>query len=247
MNKLPILLSSSVVPTDKDVKLGDPGERLFHTLESIAEWLKHSERVRLVVCDGSGFNFADVVAKKFPNAEIECLAFVNDRERVLKQGKGYGEGEIVKYAVENSRFIRQSGVFAKCTGKLWVENFVRCLDAWRGPFMGKAHFDNVFSLRPTRMAYFDTRFYMVEVGFYKKYFMDAHLAVGGNSGLSIEDCFMEIVVSQQMKHILFREQPIICGVGGGSGKYYKNSALRRLKDCLRAWLVRNSPRYAALF
>jgi hypothetical protein len=247
MNKLPVLLTSSVVPADADVKLVEPEQRLFHTIESIAQWLRFSNFVQLVICDGSGFDFTDVLKQKFPDADIECLAFQNDKEQVARRGKGYGEGEIVKFAIENSERIRESGFFAKCTGKLWVENFEACWSEWNGRFLGKAHFDNVFSLRATRLSYFDTRFYLADVAFYQQYFSHVHLDVGGAKGLSLEDCFKTVVVGNQMKNFLFRTPPLICGVGGGSGRYYKNNQIRRLKDRLRAWCVINNPGFASLF
>jgi hypothetical protein len=241
VKKIPVLLTSSVVPADLDVKLADPEQRLFHTLESVTKWLHFSNLVSLVICDGSGFDFSDVIKEKFPGVDIECLSFSNNKGVVAQRGKGYGEGEIVRYAIDNSVFIRRSGSFAKCTGKLWVENFNDCVGEWNGIFMGKAYFENVFSLKKTRLAYFDTRFYIADVDFYRRFFVDAHQGVGGSDRRSIEDCFKEIVVRNQMRHVFFKAPPVICGVGGGAGSYYKNGKIRRLKERLRAYLVvRNS-------
>ncbi len=247
MNKLPVLLTTCIVPDDSDVLLKAPEQRLFHTLESVGKWLAYQDLVQLVICDGSGYDFSEVLAQQFPGADIELLAFKNNKDMVLRHGKGYGEGEIIKYALQHSRRIAAAGQFAKCTGKLWVDNFRDCIREWRGPFLGKAHFEQVFSLRPTTLAYMDTRFYVSQVAFYQRYFADAHVGIGGPHGISIEDSFKNIVVEQGLQHILFATPPVICGVGGGSGSYYKNNLKRRIKDRIRARLVMANPQHRSLF
>jgi hypothetical protein len=246
MGPIPVLLTSSVHVADQSVNLKNPSLRIDHTLESIEHWLTLCPNVRLVICDGSGFDFSRIVGEKFPRARIECLNFQNDKKMVAYHGKGYGEGEIIKYAIANSSHLADSDWFVKCTAKLWVDNFSACIKEWNGQFLCWAFFANVFSFKKTKFAYIDTRFYVINKNFYLKYFSDAHLEVGGPEGRSIEDIFREVVLTNGMQKVIFNTPPVICGVGGGSGKYYKTGMRRRIKEKLRARLVKLNPFFRPL-
>jgi hypothetical protein len=242
----PLLLTSSLIPADLSGNLNDPSMRMMHTIESISEWLKIDPHIQIVICDGSGFDFSETVKVNFPVANIECIFFNNDAEQIKRHGKGYGEGEIIRYAIEHSRLMKESEVFIKCTAKLWVANFNQCLLQWNKQFICGAYFANVFSYKKTALQFIDTRFYITRKDFYLKYFSDVHVQLG-NCEQSIEDAFLNVIQNKNIKHILFRTPPVICGVGGGSGKYYKSGVIRVLKDRVRNWIARSTSQYNDLF
>jgi hypothetical protein len=232
---------------DHSVQLKAPTDRINHTLESIEEWLKVSPDIHLVICDSSGFDFSQLVSEKFPHALIECLSFVADARLVQFHGKGYGEGEIIKFAVQNSAYIRQADFFAKCTAKLWVENFHQCLKEWNGVFLCMGTFSNVFSFRKTYLNHIDTRFYLVSKDFYWQHLATVHLNLGGTTGLSIEDNFREVVLGQNLRRVIFCKPPVIAGVGGATGKYYNRKLSKRIKEVLRSKMVQMNPSFKHLF
>lgn len=247
VNLPPVLLTSCIYIADHAVKLTDPTERINYTLESIEKWLSIVPGIRLVVCDSSGFDFAPAVKEKYPRADIECLFFVADKNLVQYHGKGYGEGEIIRHALQNSNYLKHAPFFAKCTAKLWVENFKECLDEWNGKFLCKGTFSNVFSFKKTRFDHIDTRFYLVSKDFYFKYLIDAHINLGGTTGLSIEDNFRDVVLLNKMEGVMFNTPPVIGGVGGGTGKYYNIKLSKLIKENIRLLLVKSSPLYKHLF
>jgi len=242
----PLLLTSSLIPTDLSGNLNDPSMRMVHTIESISEWLRIDPHIQIVICDGSGFDFSETVKVNFPAANIECISFNNDAEKIKRHGKGYGEGEIIRYAIEHSRLMNESEVFIKCTAKLWVANFNQCLLQWNQQFICGAYFANVFSHKKTALQFIDTRFYITRKDFYLEHFSAVHVQLG-NIGQSIEDTFLDVIQNKKIKHILFRTPPVICGVGGGSGKYYKSGVIRVLKDRMRNWIARSTSQYNDLF
>jgi hypothetical protein len=243
----PILLPSCVIVSDHSVSLKDQDSRIRLTLESIEKWLAISPDLRLVICDGSNFDFSKIVLEKFPAADIECLYFRNNAEMVKLHGKGYGEGEIVNYALRNSVTLGESDFFAKCTSKLWVENFLDCLACWNGRILCKGYFSDVFSFKKTRFDYVDTRFYLADKSFYLKYFDSTYFNVGGEQGLSLEHCFRDVILKENFSKVLFNVPPVICGVGGGAGTYYKNNLKRRIKEVIRLWMVRRNKSFGYLF
>lgn len=246
--RIPILLTSSVIAYDQGVTLKNTDERIRLAVQSIHEWLKVDPTLSIVLCDGSSFDFSEVVACQFPNAVIECLPFENDQAKVRQYGRGYGEGEIVRYALNHSSLIDEAGAFAKCSSKLWVENFAACSMGWNGNFLCKGVFKDVFSpIRETKLSYIDTRFYISSKSFYQDHFADAHLMIGEAPGFGLEDSFLKVVLKKDLNNIMFDVAPVICGVGGGIGTYYKNTLARRLKEDFRLHLVKGNRKFHKLF
>lgn len=245
---IPLLLTSSVVVHDHGVALADTQERMRLTLESIGEWLRIDSALKIVICDGSNFDFSAAVKTKFPFAAIECLYFENNQALVQQFGRGYGEGEIIRHALAHSQVLSQAGCFAKCTAKLWVENFSGCMKPWNGEMLIKGVFNNAFSLtRPVQFSYIDTRFYAMSTAQYKAFFINAHQHIDQLRGHGLEECFRDTFITNHLSHCLMPLPPVICGVGGGIGKYYKNTATRRLKERLRYRLIRRAPRFKEWF
>lgn len=248
MNHLPpILLTSSVVAMDQSVHLKDEKLRIFHTLESIGKWLQICPHANLVICDGSGFDFSPLIHEKFPGAIIECLFFNNNANLIRLHGKGYGEGEIILHALSHSKILFNATWFAKCTAKLWVDNFDSCIQEWNGRFLCKAYFSNVFSFKKTFIEYIDTRFYLVDKSFYKANLSDAHLNIGVDDVQGVEEKFLAAVKNRAIKKFLFRKSPVVSGVGGGSGRYYNTSLIRRIKELIRLKVVQLNPSFRSLF
>jgi hypothetical protein len=232
---------------DPSVLLKDQELRKFHTLESMHHWSKIAPKSKFVICDGSGFDFSTILKQEFPHLQIECLSFMNDADLVKKHGKGFGEGEIIRYALDHSNYLKESNWFAKCTAKLWVENFQDCVLAWNDRLACKPFFSNVFSFRKMSLDYVDTRFYLVKKAFYLQYLSTAHIELGGDRGISIEDKYLDLIKEHDLRNIFMKNPPIIAGVGGGSARYYNTSSFRRIKEILRSRITSMNPRYRDFF
>lgn len=232
---------------DPSVALKSQESRIFYTLESIGKWGQISPTNKFVICDGSGFDFAPLIREHYPNLSIECIFFMNDPSLIEKHGKGFGEGEIIRYALMNSIFLKESDWFAKCTAKLWVDNFLACAKEWNEQFLCKAFFANTFSFKPTSLEYVDTRFYMITKDFYLRNFSNIYINLGLDDGSSIEGEFLKKLQELNLKNFLFRTSPVISGVGGGSGRYYNTSFLRRVKEVIRSKLVSRNSKFRDLF
>lgn len=243
----PVLLTSSVIAMDSTVLLKDKNSRVFHTIESLRKWGNIAPNSKFVLCDGSGYDFTSLIREQLPELHIECLSFLNDEGLIQVRGKGFGEGEIIRYALAHSRYLQESEWFAKCTAKLWVDNYQSCLQEWNGQFLCKAYFSNVFSFKKTLLKYIDTRFYLVNRSFYEANLADIHTNLEIDSGKGIEESFLEVANKTKMKKFLFKNSPIVSGMGGGSGRYYNTSFIRVIKEVLRLRIVRLNSNYRGLF
>ncbi len=248
IDRIPILLTSSVVAHDKGVRLKDPTDRARLAMESVQQWRAIAPRNPLVLCDGSGFDFQLLVARLAGNGPVECLHFQNNVELVQQHGRGYGEGEIVRHAMKHSTLIQSAGCFAKCTSKLWVENFSTCMHQWNGQLLMKGVFDHVFSPRKAKtLAYIDTRFYAMDVQTYRQYFLHAHEAIRAQDGYGLEESFRDIFLNNQFQGCLMSPPPVIYGVGGGTGAYYKNTPMRQFKEKWRYQLIKRNSLFRSWF
>ena len=245
---IPILITSSITPHDTGVKLVDPQMRLYHAIEAIEHWIRVAPKAKFVLCDGSNFDFRPIMNERFPKTEIECLYFQNEQEKIAQYGRGYGEGEIIQFALNQSKHLGQANAFAKCSSKLWVANFTECLKEWQGDSLFSGVFRNTFSpTKPIEMIQIDTRFYVVKKSFYIENLCDAHHKIGVTEGFGLEDSFHLILLAEKQEKYLFSVPPVIKGVGGGTGKYYKSTRLRILKERLRTAKIKQSLEFRNLF
>jgi len=244
---IPVLLTSCVYVSDRSVSLSLAQDRISYTLKSIEHWLEQSHLIRIVICDNSGYDFSGDVKKLFPNKEIECLSFLGDKSAVSIYGKGYGEGEIIEFAIENSKIISTAKFFAKCTAKLWVNNPDHFLKTWTGDCALKPVFKNVFSLKSCNVDYVDTRFYLVSVDFYTRHLKNLHKKLEKGCPIGIEQLFLQAVFESKLKNIFWDKCPEICGVSGASGKAYRNSFRKKIKERLRYFLMKKNSKFKNLF
>jgi hypothetical protein len=248
MTPPPLLLTSAViVGDDKSVKLIDPKKRVEHALESIGRWLDLQPNLEIVICDGSGYDYTKLLRGRFSKNSIEALSLSIPSALIQKYGKGYGEGEIIKHALKFSQILPGSTYFAKCTSKLWVNNFKSCLRQWNGVFLCYGKFQNVFSIRETTFNEVDTRFYITSRDYYDQNLKNLHLGILEKSPDGIEVMFKNHIVKSKSEKVLFRTPPIIGGMGGGSGRYYNASLTRHYKERLRTSFLRLDRRWRTLF
>lgn len=237
-SKIPLLITSYInADQSSTVNLKDHNARLSLTIEGISHWLKLNPSLNIVVCDGSNSDQSLLIKKLFPTSQIEWIYFQNNHALVEKYGKGFGEGEIIEYALNHSKTLMLNDCFMKCTGKLWVPNYRNMLNDFKSPFLAKGFFNNVLNLRPTQFEYIDTRFFITTKNFF---YMHIHPAYLQSKNYSIELALKDELLKRNLNHFLFNHPIIIEGVGGGVGKAYKNNMRRYLKEKVRNFILARS-------
>jgi len=91
------------------------------TKESLRKWLDFTD-LNIVLADNSGYDmsFLSDIQNEFSD-RLEILSWQdNDYDRNL--GKGYGELEIMKYFIKNSKKIIGQTHFIKVTGRYFIKN-----------------------------------------------------------------------------------------------------------------------------
>jgi hypothetical protein len=239
MNKnIPILITSCIFPIDNSGKLSDPELRIKYTLEGLLMWRQIAPHSPIIICDSSNYDFSSHLQKLNLNG-IEQLKFFGNSQLVKKYGKGYGEGEIIEYALNHSMFMSNADSFIKCTAKLWVNNFHKCAAQWdlTKKYLGRGYFKNVFSIsKPSFFEYIDTRFFIATKKFFFSSMLPVYQKATNNPKGSIEYLLLEKIQEENINHFLFKCLPIIQGMSGGSAKYYKSNPYRVVKDRFRNFI-----------
>ena len=232
--KLPLLITTSIDVSATAVKLSDPSERLTLSLKAIAKWLKNPAIETLVIVDGSDYDFSSRIDQLDGRAakRVEFLRFRNDVARVQAQGKGYGEGEIVRYALVNSPTLQTSEYFAKCTGKLYVQNYARCLAAFDNDFQcavnGKREIESL-----------DLRLYFASRGFWLRSLADAHERVNDPARYFLEHSYLDRFREIGFRGFTLTVPPIVVGRSGSDNiEYTPMSAYKYLSRRVRYSIFR---------
>jgi hypothetical protein len=230
----PLLITSCVRISAPYTKLTDTNQRIQLTLYAIRKWIEICPDLKIIICDGSGVDFSNKIYKCFPEKKFEFLTFKNNARLVLKYGKGYGEGEIINYALKHSKNLKVAKCFAKCTSKLFVVNFLAALNKWNGSylfecnFLGISFFKNIFGIKPISKIKFlsvNTRFFIVNKQLYLSNFSRAYLKVRDREGIYIENIFKEIILRKKIRNFMLNFPLKVEGMSGTSDKFYKKISL----------------------
>jgi hypothetical protein len=232
MRRIPLLITSAIQVAAPGTKLADPAERLELTLKGIELWLKNTAIDSMVVVDGSGFDYSRQLRELRLDSkkEIEFLCFQNNVALVKLKGKGYGEGEIVLHALTHSRILSSARYFAKCTAKLYVKNYGKCLAAFDNKFMCGVYGHN-------RIRCLDTRFYLASRDFWLEHFSQAHLQVDDPKGYYLEHSYLDRLRYDRVKGFTLPVPPLIEGRSGSDNVEYPAPSLyRRLVHRVRFYI-----------
>lgn len=122
-NLPPLLITASLDPgRTPQVALSDVRERTLHHMEGLLSWLKDPAVKRVVFAKNCSLPIRSEVLSQVASRHGKELEFiqVNSSTRTSFQGKGYGEGDLIRQALEKSEVLRAHRDFIKITGKLFM-------------------------------------------------------------------------------------------------------------------------------
>jgi len=122
LNKKCLLLTSSIDPNGCIyVSRSSTLDRANDISKCLQKWLINTD-FDVILADNSGYDmgFLNNILNEYKD-RLEILSWDgNDYDRNL--GKGYGELEILKYAISNSEKIKNHTHFIKSTGRYFIKN-----------------------------------------------------------------------------------------------------------------------------
>ncbi len=209
-----LIITSCIAPPPQDnLALSEPKKRLQYTKESLKKILCSKVFDKIVICDNSSYTFGNSITEEAlrNGIKLEVLSFMGDFDKVKDQGKGYGEGEIMEYVINNSVLLKDENVFCKITGRLYVDNIDKIL---KRISYNKNYF-NILTLRFWKSI--DTRFYIIKKSDYVKFLLHTYKYVNDKNNQWYEMKFRD-----SLKYAEFHQFPILPIIRGISGTHGKD-------------------------
>lgn len=132
MDNVNILLTATVNPNGMAfTELQDPLIRKQQYVEAAEYYLSHTS-ANIIVCENSGNNFYDEIESIEKTSRLEFIC-INTNDEGRLRGKSYTEAQILKYALENSKFLQSQPFFIKITGRVKILNIKEIIDSLKYP------------------------------------------------------------------------------------------------------------------
>lgn len=232
-NNIVLLITGCVTPSADMpfLVLKDPIERRKQYIDSIKFYINYTPIIKIVFCDNSNAESEPEleVLAKVNNKEFEWLSFMGNQKESEIKGKGYGEGEIIDYAIEHSRFIKKESYLVKITGRLIVKNLSLLLNHIS---LKKGYFFPIYK------GFVDTRIYMMPKKIYSEFFINLYLHVDDVKGRYLECVFAECIKKEKIKYKRFIVAPIVGGISGTSGTIHKEDFRIWIYDTIRMYFIK---------
>lgn len=204
------------------LSLTDAEERKRQYVDSISFFLNHSSCQKIIYCDSSNYEPIKELTElaKKNKKDFEWLCFQGDTDSAVQYGKGYAEGELIRFALEKSEMLKNCRAFIKITGRLKLLNI-----------------RTIFLLAHGKHSYFeihedyaDTRCYIVQKEDYCRYFLNAYQAVNDSEGRYLEHIAKDIIVQNPLVFYPIPFSPYIVGQSGTVGTWYDSSIRHHIKE-----------------
>ena len=227
-----LLITGAIDIRDLNVpltKIVDVNERLLQYTDSIEYAITHYESIsEIIFCENTEFiyDYAPLKKKAANNGKnLEILSFKGDYINIQQKGKGFGEGEIIKYALDKSELLHQCDCFYKLTGRLIVKNMDKILAATSQKSSFIYYPKTIYKISKDHI---ETYFYKVEKSLYIKKLIDAYQEVDESHFQYLEHVFHERLLKTELRS--FNTLPLISGFSGTSGDAYEPVTKYRLME-----------------
>ncbi|EOR94022.1 hypothetical protein ADIARSV_2856 [Arcticibacter svalbardensis MN12-7] len=228
-----IIITSTIYVNSNFTVLTDPSLRQQQYVDSIRWYLSVRTIDSIIVCDNSGFDYSlilelqDMADRNGKN--IEFLNFRGDVERISTLGKGYGEGEIMRYLFSESRLLSYHESFYKVTGRVKVLNLERLVDNVK-------HDDICFQqirINPfSNTDLIDTRLYYCSKPIFSTILLNEFEKVNDEKSYYLENAYTDALRLAGIKYRNFKILPRFEGFSGSHGGTLKLSAINyMIKYC----------------
>lgn len=225
MNKTCLIVTSCIYPFSTFVKLNDPEERESLHVEALKRWINESTFESIIICDNSNYVYSNELVELalLKGKKLEVLTFKGDHINGFKYGKGFGEGEIMKFIIENSNLIKYHDSFFKVTGKLFVKNYYSINNVRNFDFIFSSPLIFFNSKQNVELVF--TNFYYAKIESFKQYLIDSYLNVRDNDGVYLEHVYAEALKRgkknrKKLKVGKMSPIPIMVGKSGSTGDSY---------------------------
>lgn len=191
-------------------------ERKKQYVDAIRYYLSKTN-LKIVFVENSNTDISSLFPNAIMKGRLECLTFQGNQN--ITRGKGFGECEIIKFALENSVILCtcKKKYIVKITGRLIVRNLNILIRTHRFLLPHKS----VICAINSNLSFPDSRCIIAPASFYKKLLkrMDN---IDDSLGYYFEHALLDTIKKEDAYYYYpFFIQPNIEGVSGSTGEIYK--------------------------
>lgn len=216
-----LLLTGCINPNGMTMTaLSNQEERKRQYVEAIHFYLSRTS-YPIVFSENSGTDISHLFKKEIKSGRLEYLSFSGNQNK--EKGKGYGECEIIQYALSNSKIIHiaKDKRIAKITGRLIIRNINSIVRVHSILFPPKT----VFCAINSNLSFPDSRFIIAPECFYHS-FLKSKEVINDSNGYFFEHALCDTIKREkQFPYSPFLLMPQIEGMSGSNGKIYKNQKM----------------------
>lgn len=217
-SKYVILLTGCVNPKDMVyTAIKDPDIRMNQYIMALRYYLEKTT-LPIVFCENTmtrlSIDFSDI---PLINERFEFITFDgNNFDKSL--GKGYGECEIIDYAICHSKLIQSHSHIIKITGRITIINILSYVH-----LHNKLPEGTIQALLPTTNHFIDSRFIICPKQFMQLYFLPQKNKLNDSKNYYFENLLYDTIFSQiKYLYIPFISFPNYRGYSGSAGYMYKS-------------------------
>jgi hypothetical protein len=214
-----ILLTACVNPCGmSSTKLQDTTIRLEQYKQALSFYLSETS-YKILFVENTGYDFGNDFSAHINNGRLEYLTFSGNNYD-LSLGKGYGEAQIISYAINNSHFLKKASVIIKITGRIIVENVVDLCSGVNIPDTKNVMI--ACNIRPSKKIGTST-FFVCKKEFLTNYFLPHIQEINETDHIWFEHILYESIIQckKEKKKILIFPKPIkIQGIAGTTSLPY---------------------------
>ena len=211
-----LLLTGCINPNGMTMTaLSNQEERKSQYVEAIHFYLSNTS-YPIVFSENSGTDISHLFKKEIKSGRLEYLSFSGNQNK--EKGKGYGECEIIQYALNNSKIIHfaKDKRIAKITGRLIIRNIKSVARVHSIIFPQKT----VFCAINSNLSFPDSRFIIAPECFYQTFLMSKE-SINDTQGYYFEHALFDTIKREkQYPYSPFLLIPQIEGMSGSNGKIY---------------------------
>jgi hypothetical protein len=175
-----------------------------------------------VFVENSGTDISQEFISEVNHGRLEYLTFKGNQDKA--RGKGYGECEIIEYALNNSAIINSTHdcQIAKITGRLRILNINSIIRIHRFIFSKKS----VLCAINSALTFPDSRFFIAPIDFYRA-FTKKKETINDSDGFFFEHALCNVIKEEKSYPFSpFLLIPRIEGMSGSTGEIYNGETIK---------------------
>lgn len=221
--KLIILLTGCINPNGMAfTQLNNVSERQKQYIDAIQFYLSNTT-CQIVFCENSNTDIQPFIENT--KDRLEILTFSGNKNK--QRGKGYGEAEIIEYALLHSSFIQDDCTIIKITGRLIINNINKIIRSLT------CKHDFVTCLFHSDLRFADSRIFCATVSFFRE-FLNNKEHINDSNNIFFEHILASTILASSIHFVPYSEEPLITGISGSTGKRYSPMAI----DCKKRYLFK---------